>query len=204
MEYTLDNDAHWYPARASDGTFDEQTEDFNFTTAVLSDGNYTVKVRATDIADNTADPANYATDTFTIDTIRPTNPVVRTPSYVLSTWSFDNTIDVTWSGATDGLSGVEGYSYEWSTSPTTVPDTQKECEENVNSTTSSPRSDSNSWYFHIRTRDNAGNWAGAVHLGPFKVDNINPTVDIANPFDGSAVAATASIAVNEADNVGVL
>jgi hypothetical protein len=34
----------------------------------------------------------------------------------------------------------------------------------------------NSWYVHVRTRDNAGNWsATASHYGPFYIDSIVPT-----------------------------
>jgi hypothetical protein len=43
------------------------------------------------------------------------------------------------------------------------------------STTSSPLSDGDSWYFHVRSRDNVGNWAnGAKHAGPWKIDTTNP------------------------------
>jgi hypothetical protein len=31
------------------------------------------------------------------------------------------------------------------------------------------------WWYHLRTRDNAGNWSTAVHLGPFRIDTVAPT-----------------------------
>src|SRR5213076_1938753 len=40
-------------------------------------------------------------------------------------------------------------------------------------TTSSTLSDG-SWYFHLRTRDNVGNWSSPVHLGPYKIDTTAP------------------------------
>ncbi|MGB9722905.1 MAG: S8 family serine peptidase, partial [Chloroflexia bacterium] len=101
-----------------------------------------------------------------VDKTPPTNPSsVWSTSHTPYTWSTDNTIDVSWSGAWDALSGVYGYSIEWSTSPDTLPDTTVDT--TGSSTTSPPLADGNSWYFHLRTRDVAGNWnAGAVHLGP--------------------------------------
>jgi FG-GAP-like repeat len=72
-------------------------------------------------------------------------------------WSNDNTVDVAWSGASDSGSGVDGYSYEWSQSPSTVPDTVKDAEETATGTTSPHLSDGQ-WWFHLRTGDNAGNW----------------------------------------------
>jgi len=66
-------------------------------------------------------------------------------------------------------SGVYGYSFAWSTTSGTLPDTVADT---TGTTITSPAlTDSGSWYFHIRTRDNVGNWsAAAVHLGPFQVD----------------------------------
>ena len=114
------------------------------------------------------------------DVTTPSNPTsVWSTSHTRWSWSNDNTIEVCWSGASDsGGSGVDGYSYEWSTSSTTIPDTSKDVEESTNCVTSSSLSDGNNWYFHIRTRDNAGNWnSGAAHYGPFYIDTTGPTID---------------------------
>jgi hypothetical protein len=114
------------------------------------------------------------------DVTTPSNPTsIWSTSHSRWSWSRDNTIEVCWSGASDdGGSGVDGYSYEWSTSSTTTPDTNKGVEENTNCVTSSSLSDSNNWYFHIRTVDNAGNWNGsAAHYGPFYIDTTGPTID---------------------------
>ncbi len=372
VEYTLDDGAHWNPAQASNGAFDEKIENYTFTTSFLSDKVYTVKVRATDTADNTTEPSNYVADEFTIDTTAPaafdlsfpangfltnntlptlswnassdatsglskyqlyvdgslnkdnilpvstsTNPTfslssgshtwyvkaidkagntrqstssrgiiidiispdapmtlapapatwtnnnsfavswsnpfdpsriagayykldsapisntdgtlvegidissisgiqvtgssehkiyvwlkdgagnadyenraqttlkydanapadpsVSSPSHALSTWSTENIIDINWSKATDNLSGADGFSFEWSTSSGTLPDDVKDCEEDQASTASPALTDSNSWYFHIKAVDNAGNWSStATHYGPFYVDTANP------------------------------
>jgi len=73
VEYKVD-DGSWIAASASDGTFNSLSEGYTFTTAELLDGAHTVYVRATDSATtpNTTAEANYATDSFTVDTTAPT------------------------------------------------------------------------------------------------------------------------------------
>jgi len=107
------------------------------------------------------------------DTSPPSNPTSFSSSPPTGVWSSDNTVEVSWSGASDDCSGVYGYSRVWDTNPTTMPD------EVVDQTTtyciSFPLSTGNSWYFHIRTRDNAGRWASSgVHVGPFYIDTAVP------------------------------
>ena len=114
------------------------------------------------------------------DVTAPSNPTsVWSTSHSRWSWSKDNTIEVCWSGVSDGGgSGVDGYSYEWSTSSTTTPDTSKDVEEGTTCVTSPSLSDGDNWYFHIRTRDNTGNWnSGATHYGRFWIDTTGPTID---------------------------
>lgn len=66
VDYKVD-DGSWMPATASDGAFDSLSEGYTFTTAVLSEGEHTVYVRATDAEHNTTLEAGYATDTFTVE-----------------------------------------------------------------------------------------------------------------------------------------
>jgi hypothetical protein len=103
------------------------------------------------------------------------NPTSFTSTPAKETWSNDNTIDISWTGASDGLgSGIGGYSYVWDHSPTTIPGTMVQTAET--GITSPPLTDDNNWYFHIRTRDNAGNWTtDAAHYGPFYIDRSPPT-----------------------------
>ena len=117
-----------------------------------------------------------STKDIIVDKTPPSNPSsVWSPSHGLYTWSSDNTVEVSWSGADDGGgSGVDGYSIEWSTWSSTVPD--ETVDTSGNSATSPPLTEGNNWYFHVRTRDKAGNWnSGAVHLGPFYIDIIAPS-----------------------------
>ena len=79
-----------------------------------------------------------------------------------------------WSNASDERSGVDGFSFEWSRAGSSEPDTTKDAEESV-SGTSSPVLAVGEWWFHLRTRDNAGNWSSAVHLGPFVIESRRPT-----------------------------
>ncbi|MGC9023587.1 MAG: hypothetical protein ACP5NB_01935, partial [Chloroflexia bacterium] len=113
---------------------------------------------------------------FYIDTTAPNNPSgIWSTSHYPYTWSNDNTVDMAWSGAWDGEgSGIAGYSIEWSTSWDTLPDTTIDV--TGESATSPPLADGNSWYFHLRTADNAGNWnPEAVHRGPYYIDTSAPT-----------------------------
>ena len=127
--------------------------------------------------DNAGNSSGWTTlFTFRYDASPPSNPSgVSSSSHAVGTWSNDNTIDVSWSGASDGTgSGVYGYSYSWTTSSGTIPDTTVET--TGSSTTSPVLGDGSSWYFHIRTRDNVGNWnAEAVHAGPYLVDTSAPS-----------------------------
>jgi hypothetical protein len=104
------------------------------------------------------------------------NPSLSSTSHTVAAWSSDATVDAAWSGASDAAGGVDGFSYEWSQSATTVPDAVKDSEETATATTSPPLGDGQ-WWFHLRTRDNAGNWSTPVHLGPFEIDRTAP----ANP-----------------------
>ena len=139
--------------------------------------------------DNAGNTSGWTTlFTFRYDASPPSNPSsVSSPSHTVDTWSNDNTIAVSWSGASDGSgSGLYGYSYEWSTSSTTIPDDTADT--TGNSATSPALSDGDNWYFHIRTRDNVGNWnSGAVHLGPYPLDTSAPTCAV-DPLPASQKA----------------
>jgi Bacterial Ig domain/PASTA domain len=98
----------------------------------------------------------------------PTDPVITSPSHRLGVASADRTIDLAWSGAADDQSGVDGFSFHWDNQPVSVPDAAKDAEETATGTTS-PALSNGSWWFHLRTRDNAGNWTATRHIGPFVV-----------------------------------
>jgi subtilisin family serine protease len=101
-----------------------------------------------------------------VDTVPPSDPAVISLSHTRGVPSSNPSITLSWSGASDFGSGVDGYSYQWDSSPAGMPDLVKDAEETLELlTTSLPRGAT--YYFHLRTRDNAGNWSAGIHLGPF-------------------------------------
>jgi hypothetical protein len=102
------------------------------------------------------------------DTVPPADPLVESPSHRVGVASRDRTVEVRWTGAADGGSGVDGFSFVWDRQQQTAPDAVKDAEETATATTSPALADGR-WYFHLRTRDNAGNWSSGRHLGPFVI-----------------------------------
>lgn len=137
------------------------------TSPPLADGNsWYFHIRTVDYADNW-NPGALHVGPFYIDTAPPSNPTGWSSSHTVGGYSTDRTIDMSWWGASDSLSGVYGYSYAWTTSSSTIPDT---IVDTTGTSTTSPSLANGGWYFHIRTRDNAGNWnPNALHIGPFYI-----------------------------------
>ena len=78
------------------------------TSSVVADGEWYLYVRTVDAAGNWAADAAYA-GPFRVDTAPPTNPTIDTSSPAsIRPGAADNTIDVSWSGATDGSGGRAG------------------------------------------------------------------------------------------------
>ena len=91
--------------------------------SVTGSNSYYLRIRTRDNVGNNS--AWITLFTFKYDSVPPENPSSLSSSdHIPSTWSNDNTIAMTWSGATDNNgSGVAGYSILWSTSPVSLPDT---------------------------------------------------------------------------------
>jgi ABC-type transport system substrate-binding protein len=104
----------------------------------------------------------------TPDTQAPVDPILRSTSHTPGVASVDRTVDVAFEGAADNQSGVDGFSFAWDRQQAAVPDAVKDAEESAGGTTS-PSLGNGRWWFHLRTRDNAGNWTSARHLGPFVI-----------------------------------
>ncbi len=165
-----------------DGTLTNSIVKTGLPVNTLVLGAHTITYTVSDAAGNVA---TAVTRTVNVqDTTAPTNPTNVTSSSHTSASSSDPTIDMAWTaagsapGATDGASGVDGYSYNFSHGATDVPDTTKDLEETVAGVTSSTLSDG-TWYFHLRTVDNSGNWTTATHSGPFIIDTTAPTTSSA-------------------------
>jgi hypothetical protein len=142
------------------------------TSNTLGEGHWYISVRTRDVAGNWA-PGFASDGPYCIDTGPPTNPTGFFSSPLAGVWVNVNTVEIDWVGATDAGSGVYGYSLAWSESPGSVPDDEPDT--TGTSTTSPVLGDGDGWYFHIRTRDNAGNWASdAAHYGAFYIDTAKP------------------------------
>jgi hypothetical protein len=142
----------------------------------LSEGSHVVYFKASDNVSNVEGESGEWKWQFYKDTIPPTDPGgVSSTSHSPSVWSNANTINITWTDATDNLSGLDGYSILWSTDNSTIPDQTKDIDEGIQTATSPALANGNSHYFHIRSVDNAGNWQSTVHYGPFFIDLIPPT-----------------------------
>jgi hypothetical protein len=134
-------------------------------TLTAGDGTKNVNVRYVDGPGNTLDTA----DSIGLDTGAPTPPLPLSPSHTIWVASADPTVDVIFSGATDSLSGVAGFSVSWTKDAAAVPAGTQDLDASAIATTS-PRLADGAWYFNILALDDAGNAGPAAHLGPFVID----------------------------------
>jgi hypothetical protein len=102
------------------------------------------------------------------DTTPPIDPAISSPSHRIGVASSNRTAQLRWSGASDSQSGVDGFSYQLDTAPTSLPDAVKDAEENIVGVDTRPLPNG-TYYFHLRTHDNAGNWSGGRHFGPIVI-----------------------------------
>ncbi|MCG8456582.1 MAG: beta-propeller fold lactonase family protein [Holophagales bacterium] len=101
---------------------------------------------------------------------------LASPSHTPGTWSAETTLEVSWSQLKNPV-GVSGYSFAFTTDPTTEPDEVIDLPrgDDPHLTTSAPLADGDSHYFHLRVCGTAGSCAPAVHLGPFWIDATPPS-----------------------------
>ncbi len=134
------------------------------------------------------------------DSTYPSNPTsISSTSHSISQWSNNNIISMIWSGASDNLSGVKGYSILWDTNTGSIPDTTIDV---TGGSASSQSLASGIYYFHLRTCDNANNWnPSAVHRGPYWIDTILPTGSIAiNNGQASTTSLIVSLNISASDS----
>ena len=122
---------------------------------------------------------SVATTEPACDSIPPTDPTPTSTTHTPSVESAATVIGMSWpavdapGGATDGESGVDGYSWSFTTGAADVPDQVKEGEE-TDLTAASATLAVGSWWFHLRTVDNGGNWTSTAHVGPFLIVSVVP------------------------------
>lgn len=135
-----------------------------------SEGTSTLWWRSVDSAGNTETARSRV---FKVDTQAPTDPALASSSHTTGTPSNDPTVDVSLSGASDGASGVSGFSVAWSQDAPSMPDTSAEVAGDATSFESAALADG-TWWLALRTRDAAGNWTSTAALGPFLIDQTAP------------------------------
>ena len=139
------------------------------TSGALADGNWYVHVCAVDLAGNVGAAAHGGP--WIVDTTPPTGLAVSSTSHTVSTWSSDNSIDFSFSGATDA-NGIAGYAVVYDQAAGTEPACATTQAASTFTGSSSP--DSDHWWIHVRATDTAGNCGDTVHLGPFWIDTVAP------------------------------
>jgi len=140
---------------------DSGSETWTTSTSVTlppqSDGYHFFYVKAKDNAGNIG---NWGSHDFQIDATPPLAPIVSSPTHPDEEAFYpDNNLILEWAVPSD-LSGIAGYSYILDNSPSTISD------ENINTTANSKfytEVSSGTWYFHIKGKDNAGNWSPTGH-----------------------------------------
>lgn len=140
------------------------------TITVAADGSYWFHVRARNGANTWGIDAGDKA--FKVDTGPPTAPLkVTSPSGHAPYFASSNrTVKTAWTPGTDSLSGVEGYVVDWNTSATTPPSGLY--------TTTLPEYTKNfvgmadtAYWFHVQTKDKAGNLSTDKVYGPVYIDS---------------------------------
>jgi parallel beta-helix repeat protein len=141
-----------------------------------------------------AEPAGDVADDSTIfDHTNPGDPTGFgvTSGAPYDTWTKTATSTaIAWTAATDATAGLDGYNILWDqTADTALVDTKTThadgsiwIEEGIVASTKTAMTDG-LWYFHIKSRDNAGNWADTTHYGPFKIDTTDPDIELNHDAD---------------------
>ena len=151
-------------------------EEVTTFTESLSDGNWHFFLRTVDNSGNwDDDKATYGP--FGIDTIAPGAPSgLTSTSHTAGVWSSDLDLDMEWFAASDSASGIDGYGI-YTTTSATSPGATKDIEE-ITSMTETLTGEG-SWYFNLRSVDNAGNWdTDYASFGPVNIDLTAPTGSI--------------------------
>ena len=165
----------------------------------LPEGSNTVYFQADDDIGNVGGGCDWSWQ-FYKDTVPPDDPTdVTSPSHELGIWSKNPYVEVTWTDATDPGpgSGVGGYSYEWDTFSSTVPDDTKDIAWGVGAVTSPALPDGDNHHIHIRSVDHAGNWQSTVHLGPFWIDRSGPVGGTISINGGAESTASAIVSLED-------
>jgi len=158
-----------------DSTTADGSGNWSKVSATLSQGNHTIKVTATDAVGNTSVFSNM--NTFTIDTVAPSTPVVSTPV----NGSYVTTATPTFSGTAEANSKVRIYVDGALVDSTTA-------DESGNWSKVSATLSQGNHSIKVTATDAAGNTSGYSSTSTFSVDTVAPSAPVvATPVNGSYV-----------------
>ena len=149
---------------------------------------YYFRSRAKDNAENTEVYSNTMNKYTTIDVSLPSVPTITSTSHSPNIATSNSNVLLSWTSSVDSASGIMGYSY--SLNQTENFELDRTTETNSNSTSFS-MADGTYW-FHLRSIDNAGN-AGETAKYGFIIDATSPTINVAS---SNNPATTGSITIN--------
>ncbi len=153
----------------------------SWTSFPLNQGNWWFHIIAMDWAENCGNKTTIGP--FQIDITLPSVSNISSCSghqpNICNATSKNKQVCMTWTG-NDNLSGIRGYAVAWSDNPTTDPGDNP----NVSSPPYPARLWDDTWYFHIKSVDNAGNKSQTLHYGPINIDSTFPTIANISSCDG--------------------
>ncbi len=204
IQYQLDGTGGtWRNCTATDGTFDEASEDFTCTTISTTDGNHTIYVRATDSTGNTTPNVSASTDSFIIDT---TYPAI---SFTAITPDPNNDDTPTITGTATDTHGtvatvnyqIDGTGGSWSAC-SADDGTFDEASENF-SCTVSPALDDGSHTIYLQAIDALNNTTDTIHLSSdtFAIDTTSATITLDPINQNGTNDATPNITGNVVDSL---
>ena len=124
-------------------------------------------LRTCDLAGNCASGVHLGP--YWIDTTAPAGPTnLVSTSHTPGVDSDDRSVDMAWTAATDSASGLDGYGWAVTGSPTWTCDQVKDLEQGA-ATSTTPDLADGVWWFHLCAADNLGNWGAVASAGPYTI-----------------------------------
>ncbi len=126
---------------------------------------YYFAVRSVDNCGNW-DPNYVVTGPYKVDSLAPTMPGnISSTTHHAYVQNCATSVTMNWLAASDSISGLAGYCGVWDTNAGTVPAGALNIAAGATSYSVDIGSSTSARYFHLRARDNAGNWSNATHFG---------------------------------------
>lgn len=163
------------------------------TFTATSDGDWYLYIHTVDEAGHWSDPDRHGP--FKIDTTAPANPIVVSTSHVPGVWSNNSSVMFSATGASDALSGVDGFAVDWSTSAAPPGAFSQTDDASWVGEICAATSDG-TWYLHVFTTDAVGNWSNAVTVGPFRIDTTLPVLTVPADIETVSDPGSSTAVVN--------